>query len=159
MADAAGEGSVKSVTHNEEERYGLQRFVDAQEPVYAQVCGELRAGRKRTHWMWFVFPQMRGLGHSSMAERFGISSLEEAQACVAHPVLGVRLRECCRLLLQLDSGDAGTTFGFPDALKLRSSMTLFSRAAPDEPTFRGVLEKFFGGEEDAATLRLIAATD
>jgi uncharacterized protein (DUF1810 family) len=137
-----------------DDRYNLQRFVEAQEPVYGQVCAELRAGRKRTHWMWFVFPQMRGLGRSSTAEKFGISSLEEARAYAAHLVLGARLRECCRLLLQLDSGDARTIFGFPDDVKLRSSMTLFARAAPNDAIFRQVLEKFFNREEDAATLRM-----
>jgi uncharacterized protein (DUF1810 family) len=138
-----------------EDRYNLQRFVEAQEPVYGQACAELRAGRKQTHWMWFIFPQLRGLGRSSTAEKFGISSLEEAQAYAAHPALGARLRECCRSLLQLDSGDARAVFGFPDDLKLRSSMTLFARAAPAESVFREVLDRFFGGEEDAATLRLI----
>jgi uncharacterized protein (DUF1810 family) len=136
--------------------YDLQRFVNAQQPVYAQVCAELRAGRKRTHWMWFTFPQMSGLGHSSMAEHFGIASLDEARAYAAHPVLGARLRECCILLLQLESSSASVIFGFPDDLKLRSSMTLFARAALDEATFRQVLGKFFSGEEDAATLRLLA---
>jgi uncharacterized protein (DUF1810 family) len=136
-------------------RTGLQRFVEAQEPIYGQVCAELRAGRKRTHWMWFVFPQMRGLGRSSTAEEFGISWLQEAQAYAAHPVLGERLRECCQLLLQLDGGDARAIFGFPDDLKLRSCMTLFARAAPDRAIYREVLAKFFGGEEDAATLQLI----
>jgi uncharacterized protein (DUF1810 family) len=144
------------VTHSQlEDPYNLRRFLEAQEPVYGHICAELRAGRKRTHWMWFVFPQMRGLGHSSMAERFGISSLQEGQAYAAHPVLGERLRECCRLLLQIDSGDARAIFGFPDDVKLRSCMTLFGSAAPNDGIFRQVLEKFFEGEEDAATLRLI----
>jgi len=137
--------------------YNLQRFVDAQRPVYAQVCEELRAARKQTHWMWFIFPQMRGLGRSSMAERFGIASPAEARAYAAHPVLGPRLRECCGLLLQLESNSAIELFGFPDDVKLRSSMTLFARAVPDEPAFRKVLEKFFNGEQDAATLRLVEA--
>jgi uncharacterized protein (DUF1810 family) len=135
----------------------LQRFLDVQEPLYVQVCAELRAGRKRTHWMWFIFPQMRGLGHSSMAERFGIASLEEARAYAAHPGLGARLRECCELLLQLKSDNATAVFGFPDDVKLRSSMTLFARAVPHEAAFRGLLKKFFGGEGDAATLRLLGS--
>jgi uncharacterized protein (DUF1810 family) len=144
------------VTHSQlEDPYNLLRFLEAQEPIYGQVCAELRAGRKRTHWMWFVFPQMRGLGRSSMAEEFGISSFQEAQAYAAHPVLGERLPECCGLLLQLESDDASAIFGFPDNLKLRSCMTLFARAAPDSAIYREVLAKFFGGEEDAATLRLI----
>ena len=144
------------MTHSQlEDPYNLRRFLEAQEPVYGQVCAELRAARKRTHWMWFVFPQMRGLGRSSTAERFGISSLEEAHAYAAHPVLGARLRECCRLLLQLESNDVRAIFGSPDDVKLRSCMTLFARAAPNDAIFRQVLEKFFKGEEDAATLRLI----
>jgi uncharacterized protein (DUF1810 family) len=143
------------MTEHSADLYNLQRFVDAQQPVYAQVCAELQAGRKRSHWMWFVFPQMRGLGRSGMAERFAIASLAEAHAYAAHPVLGARLRECCRLLLQLGTGDAGAIFGFPDDVKLRSCMTLFARAMPDDATFRKVLEKFFAGEEDAATLRLL----
>jgi len=137
--------------------YNLQRFVDAQRLLYAQACMELRAGCKRTHWMWFIFPQMRGLGRSSMAERFGVASLDEGRAYAAHPVLGARLRECCGLLLQLESNKVSEIFGFPDGVKLRSSMTLFARAAPDEPAFRAVLEKFFNGEQDAATLRLVEA--
>lgn len=136
--------------------YNLERFWEAQQAVYGQVCAELRAGCKQTHWMWFIFPQMRGLGRSSTAERFGIASRAEARAYAAHPVLGPRLRECCRLLLHLESNDAGEIFGCPDNVKLHSSMTLFACAAPDDALFREVLEKFFSGEQDAATLRLIA---
>jgi uncharacterized protein (DUF1810 family) len=135
--------------------FDLQRFLDAQKPVYAQVCAELTAGQKSSHWMWFIFPQMRGLGRSRTAESFGMSSLAEAKAYSTHPVLGARIRECCRLLLAVASNDASAVFGFPDDLKLRSSMTLFSRAVPEEAVFRQVLEKFFNGTEDAATLNLI----
>jgi len=110
--------------------------------MYAQVCAELSAGQKSSHWMWFIFPQMRGLGRSRTAESFGMSSLEEAKAYSAHPVLSARLRECCWLLLAMASNNASAVFGFPDDLKLRSSMTLFSRAVPDEAIFRQVLEKF-----------------
>jgi uncharacterized protein (DUF1810 family) len=106
--------------------------------------------------MWFIFPQMRGLGRSRMAKWFGMSSVEEAKAYSDHPMLGARLRECCRLLLATASNNASAFFGFPDDLKLRSSMTLFSRAVPEEAVFRQVLEKFFNGTEDAATLNLIS---
>jgi uncharacterized protein (DUF1810 family) len=123
--------------------------------MYAQVCAELSAGQKSSHWMWFIFPQMRGLGRSRTAESFGMLSLEEANAYSAHPVLGTRIRECCRRLLAITSNDASAVFGFPDDLKLRSSMTLFSRAVPEEAVFQQVLEKFFNGTEDAATLNLI----
>src|SRR6476646_1389936 len=134
--------------------FDLQRFLDAQEPVYAQVCSELSAGQKSSHWMWFIFPQMRGLRRSHTAEWFGMSSLEEAKAYSAHPVLGARLRECCRLLRTTASNNASAVFGFPDDLKLRSSMTLFSRAVLEEAVFRQVLEKLFNSTEDAATLNL-----
>jgi uncharacterized protein (DUF1810 family) len=131
----------------------LGRFVDAQEHVYDDAVRELRAGRKTSHWMWFVFPQIAGLGRSPTAQRYAIASLEEAEAYVADPVLGARLRECTRILTELDGRSAEQVFGGLDALKLRSSMTLFARAAPDEPLFRAVLERYFGGEEDPATLQ------
>ena len=130
----------------------LSRFVDAQERVYDDALSELRAGRKTSHWMWFVFPQIAGLGRSPTAQRYAITSLGEAEAYAAHPVLGARLRECARALTQLEGRSAEQVFGGIDALKLRSSMTLFARAAPDEPLFRAVLEQYFGGEEDPATL-------
>jgi uncharacterized protein (DUF1810 family) len=130
----------------------LSRFVDAQERVYDDALSELRAGRKTSHWMWFVFPQIAGLGRSPAARRYAIASLSEAEAYAAHPVLGERLRECARVLTELEGRSAGQVFGGLDALKLRSSMTLFARAAPDEPLFRAVLEQYFGGEEDPGTL-------
>jgi uncharacterized protein (DUF1810 family) len=130
----------------------LDRFVDAQERVYDDALSELRAGRKTSHWMWFVFPQIAGLGRSPTAQRYAIASLGEAEAYVAHPVLGERLRECARILTELEDRSAEEVFGGLDALKLRSSMTLFARAAPDEPLFRAVLERYFGGEEDPATV-------
>jgi uncharacterized protein (DUF1810 family) len=113
---------------------------------------ELRAGRKTSHWMWFVFPQIAGLGRSPTAQQYAIASLDEAEAYLAHPVLGERLRECARILTELEGRSAEQVFGELDALKLRSSMTLFSRAAPDEPLFGAVLERYFGGKEDPATL-------
>lgn len=135
--------------------YDLERFVVAQAPVYARVCDELRAGRKQSHWMWFAFPQIAGLGHSAMAQTYAIASLAEANAYLAHPVLGPRLRECTGLVLAVAGKTARQIFGQPDDLKFRSSMTLFARAAPDEPLFRDALAKFYGGEEDAATVRLL----
>jgi len=131
--------------------YDLRRFVDAQAHTYDQALQELRDGAKRTHWMWFVFPQVEGLGRSGMAQRFAISGLQEARAYLSHPVLGRRLVECARALTALDTADPVEVFGPVDAQKLRSSMTLFARAAPDEPVFREVLDHYFGGAEDDAT--------
>jgi uncharacterized protein (DUF1810 family) len=131
--------------------FDLRRFVDAQAHTYDQALAELRAGEKRTHWMWFVFPQIAGLGHSGMAQRFAISGLEEARAYVAHPTLGRRLVESARALTDLDTADANRVLGPVDAQKLRSSMTLFAHAAPDEPVFREVLDHYFDGTEDDAT--------
>lgn len=137
---------------NEPDPFDLQRFVDAQGPVYDTVLGELNAGRKRSHWMWFVFPQLRGLGSSPTAVRFAISSIDEARAYLAHEVLGPRLRECAGLVARIDGRTAEQIFGWPDDMKLRSSMTLFARAADDNADFVAVLEKFYSGEEDPATL-------
>jgi uncharacterized protein (DUF1810 family) len=131
--------------------HDLQRFVDAQANTYEQALAELRAGEKRTHWLWFVFPQVAGLGRSGMAQRFAISGLEEARAYLGHPTLGRRLVEAARALTALDTADPERVFGPVDALKLRSSMTLFAHAAPDEPVFRDVLDHYFGGREDDAT--------
>ena len=133
------------------EPHNLQRFLDAQAHTYDQALAELRAGEKRTHWMWFVFPQIAGLGRSGMAQRYALGCLDEARAYVAHPVLGPRLVECARALTALDTEDAGEVFGPVDAMKLHSSMTLFARAAPEEPAFREVLDHSFGGTPDAAT--------
>ena len=121
--------------------YDLSRFVDAQERVYDDAVGELRAGRKTSHWMWFVFPQIAGLGRSPTAQRYAISSLGEAEAYLAHPVLGERLRECARVLTELEGRSAEQVFGGLDALKLRSSMTLFADATGD-PLFQQVLDRF-----------------
>ena len=131
----------------------LQRFVDAQDRggIYEQALAELRDGHKRSHWMWFVFPQIAGLGYSEKARHYGIASLDEARGYLAHPVLGPRLKECARALLDIGSTDAEAVLGPVDARKLRSSMTLFSRAAPDEPLFRQVLDRYFGGRADSAT--------
>lgn len=137
---------------NQPDPFDLRRFVDAQAAVYDTALAELRDGRKRSHWMWFVFPQLRGLGRSPTALRFSISSLDEARAYLAHDVLGPRLRECARLVTAIDGRTAGEIFGWPDDMKLRSSMTLFARAAVENSDFVAVLEKFYGGEEDPATL-------
>ena len=141
---------------NSPDPFNLRRYVDAQAGVYDSVLAELRAGRKRSHWMWFVFPQLRGLGSSPTAVRFSISSIDEARAYLAHDVLGLRLRECARLVAAIDGRTADEIFGWPDDMKLRSSMTLFARAADDDRDFVAVLEKFYGGEGDPATLRLLS---
>jgi uncharacterized protein (DUF1810 family) len=135
----------------------LARFLSAQATVYEQVLSELRAGRKRSHWMWFVFPQIAGLGRSAMAERYAIGSLQEARAYLAHPVLGERLRECSRLVLEAAQDDVHQIFGSPDDRKFHSSMTLFDRAAGAETVFRQCLLKYFGGEPDRQTLALLQA--
>ena len=131
--------------------FDLQRFVDAQRDSYATALAELRAGAKRSHWMWFVFPQIAGLGRSATAQHFAISGPAEARAYLAHPVLGPRLRECARALVELGAADPVVVLGSVDAQKLRSSMTLFAHADPDEPAFRAVLDRYFGGREDDAT--------
>lgn len=132
--------------------YHLQRFVDAQEPVYDQVLRELRAGRKTSHWMWFIFPQIAGLGHSSTSRYYAISGREEAEAYLAHPLLGARLRECTSLVNAVQGRSAHQIFGSPDDLKFRSCMTLFAECAEDGAVFRAALEKYFGGEKDPLTL-------
>jgi uncharacterized protein (DUF1810 family) len=123
--------------------YDLQRFVDAQAPLYGDVCAELRAGRKETHWMWFVFPQLRGLGHSAMAHKYGIASQAEAEAYLAHPILGPRLRECGDLVNRIEGRSIDEIFGSPDNLKFRSCMTLFADATPDNGVFLRALAKYF----------------
>lgn len=136
-----------------EDAYDLQRFVAAQDAggTYDRATAELRAGRKTSHWMWFVFPQVAGLGYSPASRTYAISSLDEARAYVAHPVLGARLIECATILAGLPGRTAEQIFGEVDALKLRSCITLFIRAAPGEPVFRQVLDQYFGGEPDSAT--------
>ena len=131
--------------------FDLQRFVDAQEPVFEQVCKELRAGEKRTHWMWFVFPQIHGLGYSAMAQRFALTSREEASAYLMHPLLGVRLRDCTRLVNDVQGRSIRQIFGSPDDMKFHSSMTLFAHATQDNSIFVDALHRYFGGEFDRAT--------
>ena len=137
------------------DQYELKRFVDAQEGVYEQACAELRAGRKRSHWMWFVFPQIRGLGSSPTAVRFAISGMEEARAYLEHPVLGPRLRECTGIVVGVEGRSVEEIFGYPDDLKFHSSMTLFAKAAEEAGMFGEALEKYFGGEMDRGTLERI----
>ncbi|OBK94505.1 calpastatin [Mycobacterium sp. 1245499.0] len=136
--------------------FDLKRFVDAQRPVYDDVVAELRAGRKRSHWMWFVFPQLRGLGGSAMAARFGIASLDEAGAYLRHELLGPRLHECARLVSAVQGRSIGQIFGSPDDLKLCSSMTLFARATEDNADFVAVLDKYYDGRQDRLTLERLA---
>ncbi len=137
--------------------FNLQRFVDAQESTYAQARAELAAGQKRSHWMWFIFPQIRGLGSSSMARRFAISDLPEAAAYLEHHTLGARLRECTTLVNAVPLRSVAEIFGYPDDLKFHSSMTLFARAAsgfgPDNRVFLDALNKYFSGRVDEGTLR------
>jgi uncharacterized protein (DUF1810 family) len=141
----------------DQDPHRLERFVAAQDEggTYRAAVAELCAGRKRSHWMWFVFPQIAGLGQSPMSQRYAISSLCEAKAYLAHPVLGPRLREAARILTELSGRTAEEVLGGIDATKLRSSMTLFAEAAPHEPLFHRVLEQYFGGVPDPATERLL----
>ena len=134
--------------------FGLERFVVAQDEhnTYEQALEELRAGRKASHWMWFVFPQRAGLGHSAMSRRFAISSLEEARAYLDHPILGTRLRTCATIVAQTQGRTAQDIFGAIDALKLRSSVTLFLQVQPDEPALRDVLDRYFEGRGDPRSL-------
>ena len=141
------------MTSDRSDPFNLQRFVDAQNSIYDEVCAELRDGRKRGHWIWFVFPQLRGLGSSHMATVFGISSRQEAVAYLDHPVLGPRLRECTRLVNLVQGRAIGQIFGYPDDLKFRSSMTLFASVSSDSQVFEDALQKYFGGESDPLTLK------
>lgn len=146
--------------------FGLQRFIDAQQAVFATVCAELAAGRKESHWMWFVFPQLQGLGSSATARHYAIGSLEEARAYLAHPVLGPRLLKCTGLVNRIAERSIEEIFGYPDHLKFRSCMTLFARAAGDVRNgggaggvrdFEDALSRYFGGEGDPLTLRLLTS--
>lgn len=135
---------------------GLQRFLDAQANDYRQALSELRAGAKRSHWIWYVLPQIRGLGSSSTAQRYAIADRAEAEAYVAHEVLGARLRECVAAILQHRARTARQILGTPDDLKFRSCLTLFREVAPEEPLFQAALDAFYGGEPDARTLAILA---
>jgi uncharacterized protein (DUF1810 family) len=133
--------------------FDLQRFVEAQARVYHTVVDELRSGRKRSHWIWFIFPQIHGLGHSPTAERYAISSLAEARAYLRHEVLGPRLHDCVRLVNHIEGRSIREIFGSPDDLKVRSSMTLFARATDDNQDFVALLDRYYGGEQDPLTIK------
>ncbi|MEC4889750.1 MAG: DUF1810 domain-containing protein [Nitrospira sp.] len=135
--------------------YNLHRFLDAQAHTYNTVLAELRAGRKRSHWIWFIFPQITGLGRSSMAQQFAIASLDEAKAYIQHAILGPRLRACTQLVLDVEGRSAEEIFGYPDHLKFRSCLTLFSTAATDNALFKDALLKYFDGQPDQLTLDLL----
>lgn len=134
---------------------GVERFVSSNQRDYPDALAEIRAGRKRSHWIWYIFPQIQGLGNSPTARYYSIESLQEARDFLAHPVLGAHLLEISNALLELDTDDPDAVMGFPDNLKLRSSMTLFEAADPSEEVFGKVLDKFYGGERDRLTLNIL----
>lgn len=146
----------KLLSSDRADPFDLRRFVDAQDRVYDTVLEELRSGRKRSHWIWFVFPQLAVLGRSPTAIRYGITSLDEASAYLDHAVLGPRLRECAGVVAQIRGSSADEIFGWPDNLKVRSSMTLFARATDDDADFRAVLDLLYDGVEDALTVEALA---
>ena len=137
----------------------LDRFVEAQGPVYDRALAELRAGQKQSHWMWFIFPQMAGLGQSAMSRAYAIQTLDEARAYLAHPVLRRRLRACCQAVMNLRAKSAEDIFGAIDAMKFRSCLTLFAEANHDEVLFSNLLEKYFGGDADEATLEILSGQE
>jgi uncharacterized protein (DUF1810 family) len=136
--------------------FNLNRFICAQEPVIAEILNELRAGRKASHWMWFVFPQIRGLGSSRLAQHYAIASRQEARAYHEHAVLGARLRLCTQLVLNVEDRRAVQIFGYPDDVKFRSCMTLFAQAAPEQLMYRAALQKYFASEPDLRSLEILA---
>ncbi len=138
-----------------EDHFDLNRFVQAQEEVYPRALAELKLGRKRSHWMWFIFPQIDGRGYSSTAKFYAIKSKDEAKAYLNHPLLGKRLMECAEVLLKIEGKSATKIFGYPDDLKLRSSLTLFASVSPADSVFSRVLAQYFGGEPDQRTLELL----
>lgn len=133
----------------------LTRFLSAQQNIYPQVLKELQSGKKTTHWMWFIFPQIEGLGHSSTAKYYSIKNIEEANEYLAHPVLGKRLLECSNVLLNIDAKTADEIFGFPDNMKLRSCMTLFKYVAPEQRVFADVVKKYFNAQHDEQTVSIL----
>jgi uncharacterized protein (DUF1810 family) len=135
--------------------YDLQRFVEAQTNCFEQVCWELSEGHKQSHWMWFIFPQLRGLGHSALANKYAISSRQEAEGYLTHPILGPRLRHCTQLVLQVEGRSIRQIFGTPDDLKFRSSMTLFAGTAAENKIFKDALQKYFAGIPDQSTIDLL----
>ncbi len=139
----------------DQDPYDLKRFLSAQEPIFERVLAELRSGQKRSHWMWFIFPQIEGLGHSPTSRYYAIKTLDEAHAYLDHPVLGARLVECAEILLGIEGRTAAKIFGFPDDMKLKSCMTLFACVAEANSVFVRVLEKYFEGKKDKKTLELV----
>ncbi len=137
------------------DRHDLERFISAQAPVYQRAISEIKSGQKRSHWMWYIFPQLKGLGFSEIAQRYAIRGLEEAKSYIQHPVLGARLVECAQALLQVQGRTASEIFGFPDDLKLKSSMTLFALVSESGSVFEQVLEKYYQGQRDEKTLALL----
>lgn len=135
--------------------FDLSRFTNAQQSIYDSVLAELRSGRKRTHWMWYIFPQIDGLGHSATSKHYAIKSLEEARQYLNHPVLGKRLLECAEAVFTIEGRSASEIFGYPDDLKLKSSMTLFAYVADPHSVFARILDKYFNGERDGLTLQLL----
>jgi uncharacterized protein (DUF1810 family) len=154
MAAEAGMAD-SNVSDNADDPYDLNRFVQAQQDDYHRALSEIRNGRKRSHWMWYVFPQLDGLGFSATSRRYGIKSVAEAEAYLSHAVLGPRLLECCEAALRIEGRSAFEIFGSPDEMKLRSCATLFARVSPAGSAFDRLLEKYFQGERDAKTLRLL----
>lgn len=152
-----GSRRTLKLTEMAEDSFDLQRFVSAQSLAWDNACAELREGRKQTHWMWFVFPQLAELGRSATAKFYGLSGADEARAYLAHPILGERLKTCCAILLQLHQRTAVEIFGTIDAMKLRSCLTLFAAVSRDEPVFAECLLRYFGGKSDPMTLNLVAA--
>lgn len=142
-----------------EDIYNLERFVEAQNPIYAGVLSELSAGQKRTHWMWFIFPQISGLGRTEIARYYAIQSIDEVKAYLDHPVLAARLRECTQLVNQVEGASAHDIFGSPDDLKFCSSMTLFEKGAEPKSPFALAIDKYFGGNRDQATLAILRGED
>jgi uncharacterized protein (DUF1810 family) len=138
--------------------HNLQRFLDAQHPIYGQVRDELQAGRKETHWMWFIFPQIKGLGNSATAQKYAIQSIEEAKRYLEHPLLGFRLQECTQLVNAVSGRSIEDVFGYPDHLKFHSSMTLFAQVNPGDKLFSGALAKYFDGRSDRKTLQILCPT-
>jgi uncharacterized protein (DUF1810 family) len=143
------------MSHDENDPFDLNRFVSAQEGVFEVALAELRRGQKRSHWMWFIFPQLAGLGSSSTSKKYAIESLDEARAYLAHPVLGQRLLDSCKAILSVQGRSASEIMGYPDDLKLRSSMTLFALTEGSHPEFRQVMDRYFDGQLDPRTLELL----
>ena len=143
------------MSRSEPDSYILERFVAAQNGIFDQVLSELRAGRKMSHWMWFIFPQIHGLGHSPTAIKYAISGREEARAYLQHPILGSRLKECTQLVLNVKDRSVEQIFGYPDNMKFRSSMTLFAQVSPQDDIFQRALQKYFSGVPDGLTLSLL----